>query len=172
MIQAAIPKKLGGDRTIGLLPMVTRVWATARDAQCMRWSVSMGPFWDTAIRGSSALRQALVRTLLDESAQAFGHSAITALIDVQKFYDSIRHEALIKLAIAEGFPAVIMALEAHLFLTPRCLKREGNFGPPTKATRFIVAGSRRGHMVARIILFTLLQRAHEGCPLVASESLH
>ena len=49
-----------------MLPLVPKAWSKARATLTSEWSASLSAHWDTAIRGSSALRAALVRSLMDE----------------------------------------------------------------------------------------------------------
>eukprot|EP00959_Pyramimonas_sp_CCMP1952_P103458 2163664-Pyramimonas_sp.AAC.1 len=55
-----LPKKSGGDRVIGLLTMLTRVWSLAREEDVRSWSSSAEPALGAAVRGNSALREAFL----------------------------------------------------------------------------------------------------------------
>ena len=81
------PKPAGGERILGMPPTIPKTRSKLRASITDQWSRSLGEFWDTAIKGSSALRAALMRALLDESAAAFGISYATLLTNVEKFYD-------------------------------------------------------------------------------------
>ena len=51
------------------------------------WRGKRAAFWDTAIRGSSCLRAALMRVLLAEVHAADGAAAAFAFSDFRAFYD-------------------------------------------------------------------------------------
>ena len=56
-------KPSGDDRAISLLAVLARVWGRLRRGPIREWSASRAGFWDAAVAGSSALRQALGRAL-------------------------------------------------------------------------------------------------------------
>ena len=57
---------------------------------CIReHEAGLGAFWDTAVRKSSALQHALLRTLWDEVATINGEFAASLFLDIQKFYDNV-----------------------------------------------------------------------------------
>ena len=85
-----IPKPTGGERSMYLQCIVNRIWAQIRKCK-----VAM--FWDTAVKGSSALRAGLIRLVKDECANMEGSVYATVLWDMEKFYD---HMSMIRLAKA------------------------------------------------------------------------
>eukprot|EP00974_Lingulodinium_polyedra_P004429 414741-Lingulodinium_polyedra.AAC.1 len=60
-------KPTGGDRCIGILPELGRLWASARAPCADAWIASRAGAWDLAVAGSSSLRCALVRAFCDET---------------------------------------------------------------------------------------------------------
>eukprot|EP00959_Pyramimonas_sp_CCMP1952_P154621 3234696-Pyramimonas_sp.AAC.1 len=56
-----LAKKPGGDRVIGLIAMLCRVWNIAREPCAREWSASLTSASDAAIAGNSALREAYRR---------------------------------------------------------------------------------------------------------------
>ena len=101
VIGATLPKSAGGERIIGMLPLPPKVWSRARSSVTSSWTDGLGAFWDSAIRGSSALRAALLRAVMDETGMELGVAASTLYMDVDNFYDLV---SLVKLmAIAERF---------------------------------------------------------------------
>ena len=48
------------------------------------WTSGPDQFWDTAVKGSSALRAALLRSMLDETAMLAGAEVATLLLDIEK----------------------------------------------------------------------------------------
>eukprot|EP00959_Pyramimonas_sp_CCMP1952_P363452 7611192-Pyramimonas_sp.AAC.1 len=58
------PKHRGdGDRVIGLMSLLSRVWSQARDSHAAEWSTATAPKWGAAMEGNAALREAFVRVL-------------------------------------------------------------------------------------------------------------
>ena len=160
VIAACIPKKLAGDRVIGLMAMLSRIWSKSRDSFMGTFNFESAPFWDTAIKGSSPLRAAMRRLLLDELAAVEGLESITNMVDLQKFYDSIPHAPLVRAALKRGFPALVLLLEALQFSAVRFFRKGEAVSLGVLAQRSVVAGSRRGHLFARCILYEILHQAH------------
>eukprot|EP00959_Pyramimonas_sp_CCMP1952_P157972 3303239-Pyramimonas_sp.AAC.1 len=71
-----------------MLSQCCKTWSQIRSSITSQWSDGLSAFWDTAIRGSSALRAAMLRSLMDEASATFRVSSATVL-DIAKFYDSI-----------------------------------------------------------------------------------
>eukprot|EP00959_Pyramimonas_sp_CCMP1952_P114766 2399296-Pyramimonas_sp.AAC.1 len=67
-----LANKSGGDRVIGLIAMLCRVWSLAREPCAREWSASLTSSWDAAIAGNSALREAYLRVLESEVAVQLG----------------------------------------------------------------------------------------------------
>eukprot|EP00959_Pyramimonas_sp_CCMP1952_P236973 4952444-Pyramimonas_sp.AAC.1 len=72
-----------------MLPLPVKLWSRARSSPCSEWGSALSDHWDTAIRGSSALRAGLLRAVLDEPAHEIGITSLTILKDIEKFYDSV-----------------------------------------------------------------------------------
>ena len=65
---ALLPKPQGGERPIGLLPFLMRLFLRMQRESTRDWADSASGEWDTAVRKSSALRAALLRSLEIETA--------------------------------------------------------------------------------------------------------
>eukprot|EP00975_Prorocentrum_lima_P015192 3221432-Prorocentrum_lima.AAC.1 len=70
----------------------------------IEWEAEWAGFWDTAVRGSSALRAALVRRLAWEVAVAGGKDVVQVFFDAEKFYDNIDPQKLAELGIERDYP--------------------------------------------------------------------
>ena len=82
------------------------------------WSTEKAGFWDTAIRGSNALRGALVRAFVAEANTLLGLTTITFFADVEKFFDSLDpYQLLSRLADLE-LPALMLLLQVLCPLLP------------------------------------------------------
>ena len=53
------------------------------------WESERGEWWDAAIKGSSALRAVVLRSVGSELAVLAGASVMAGFIDIEKLYDSI-----------------------------------------------------------------------------------
>eukprot|EP00959_Pyramimonas_sp_CCMP1952_P333677 6987959-Pyramimonas_sp.AAC.1 len=78
-----LPKKSNGDRIIGLVSMVGRLWSLIRKPYVRSWSASAEAHWDAAVRGNSSLREAFVRVLQQEVSHHLGAATGEALVDIQ-----------------------------------------------------------------------------------------
>ena len=63
-----LPKPAMGERPIGLTNMPYRVWNAMRRGWVIEWEDRKAGFWDTAIKGSSALQTGLERLVMDKIA--------------------------------------------------------------------------------------------------------
>ncbi|CAK0841289.1 unnamed protein product, partial [Prorocentrum cordatum] len=165
-ILALLPKSRGGDRAIGLLPLLIKCWSKSRASATGAWSDALEQLWDAAIGGSSALRAALCRSVLDENAVAMNFCAIEVLLDLEQFLDSIDLILLLEVAEKEAFPATVISLEAQACLAPRRPRRHGRVSGPLSAEWPIVVGSNQGVKVDNLFLYPLLQAVSEGAPQV------
>ena len=156
-----IPKPSGGDRVIGLLPTTAGIWSRARSSLTDRWSDSLGEYWDTAVKKSSALRAAIARAVMDESSVALGFLSASILLDIEKFYDNVSLRLLMEASMAQGFPPAVTLLEVQLFLAPRVLKSRTSCSELVVPERSIVAGSAHGVKLAKVFLGPILESVHE-----------
>ena len=61
-----LPKKSSGDRIIGLVCLLCRVWPMIREPIVKSLSRDSCPSWDAAIEGNSALKETFMRALDEE----------------------------------------------------------------------------------------------------------
>ena len=167
---ALIPKK-GGDRGIGILPWLTRLWARIRSDGLSDWIDQTADPWDDAVKGSSALRHALRRAFLDESADALQVHTASALWDVKEFFDSLDLLKIIRAAEEYDFPPTEMVLLFIEHMAPRLLRVRGAYALPISPHRSAVAGCRGAQQFARILLKKVLYHVHSRfSPLVISKA--
>ena len=67
-----IPKPDGGDRPIGVTPLMVALFFKSLTSFVLEWDEAAMDFCEDAIKGSSALRAGLYRRLQDECACALG----------------------------------------------------------------------------------------------------
>ena len=105
-----LPKPTGGERPIGILPTIYRVWCRCRRPLAHAWELqhSREYFWASAGRSSSqAVHLQGVRL---EAARAEGHSAVALPTDLAKAYEYVNHGKLIQFAQATGFPTGLLRM--------------------------------------------------------------
>eukprot|EP00959_Pyramimonas_sp_CCMP1952_P037855 792334-Pyramimonas_sp.AAC.1 len=89
IIGKLLPKKMNGDRAIGLASFLGRVWSLIREGHVRQRRNLVEAEWDAAIAGNASPREGFHRTLQEEVAGALGTPHGHGLMDVQGFYDSI-----------------------------------------------------------------------------------
>ena len=87
----------------------------------MEWDEKAAGHWDTAVRGSSALRAQIARSLDLELADFEELFIIHFLWDLRKFYDSVRIAKLIARLQALGYPPFLLILGLIAHKAPRIL---------------------------------------------------
>ena len=90
------PKPTTGDRALACTPELVRLQGAIRAPTPDKWCESQAAWWDHAVKGSSALRAALVRALFDEIDMQMGRDIIAGMVDLQAFYDTIKCSKLLK----------------------------------------------------------------------------
>eukprot|EP00959_Pyramimonas_sp_CCMP1952_P474415 9503429-Pyramimonas_sp.AAC.1 len=86
------------------------------------------------------------------------------LLDTEKFYDTASWVKLSQIAVREGVPPVVVALEITAFVGPRFLQERTILREAIWSTRSLVAGSARGVGLAKLFLHPILERAHRMAP--------
>ena len=112
-------KLSGGDRPIGLICMLQRLWELIRQPPMQQWTREKAGFGDQAVAQSPALRCALLRSAAAESASASGFETAMVMVDLEKFYDTICMADLIRLALKLEMPATTLYLDLPIYLSPR-----------------------------------------------------
>eukprot|EP00959_Pyramimonas_sp_CCMP1952_P292368 6114640-Pyramimonas_sp.AAC.1 len=98
-------KKDNGDRIIGLLPEIARMWSMCREDTAREWNLECSAPWDAAVRGNSAPREAYERALQEEISALVQVPQGRGLLDISQFYDSIDWIDLGREALDLDFPA-------------------------------------------------------------------
>eukprot|EP00959_Pyramimonas_sp_CCMP1952_P042050 879246-Pyramimonas_sp.AAC.1 len=58
-----LPKRAGGDRIMGLLPIACRLYTLIREPHIKCWSCDTATEWDAAVAGKSALQEAFLKAV-------------------------------------------------------------------------------------------------------------
>ena len=118
VIIALLPKDgaaLGGERPIGLLPIIVRILDRLFYGELSAWCDSAHGFWDRAIANCSGPRSANHTILMMETVHIMGISAGILFIDPQKFYDSVDLVLLIKACNGLEYPWIPLLLLGQAF---------------------------------------------------------
>ena len=110
-----------------------------------------------ALKGSSCLREALVRALQDEAAHALAMSSAVSLADIARFYDSLIPESVAAACLDIHFPKRILALELQIHCVPRILRQQRACGLACQAHLSLLAGSRHANNLARAVVYKVLE---------------
>ena len=126
VIAVALGKKSGGCRLIGLATAIYRIWAKVRyyDCRAIMEARLKRPYF-AAAPGVGAAKAAFDATLAGEVAAAEGHESACVLADLKQFYEHVEVPDFALGARNLGLPLEVVALSAHLYLGPRCI-RVGN----------------------------------------------
>ena len=119
------PKCDVDERPTAVALLQYRLWCRARRHEADDWCTGRAGFWDTAVRGSSALRAGIQCMLMNETNQWLQYRFAMVCWDVEKFYDSSM--------VSLSFPPAIVVLAYTMYLSPRFLRGLG----PQLLRRFI-----------------------------------
>ncbi|CAK0862835.1 unnamed protein product, partial [Prorocentrum cordatum] len=164
-LSALAPKPSGeGDHVLGMAPLVVKLWSRARQTFTSQWCSKRAALWDLAIRGSSAIRAALLRATPDDAAQEQDLSFLVLLLDIEKCYDNVSLVGLLRIGLDFGFSPTAMGLEVKVYLRPRYLRERGWISEAIFPARSIVAGSSHGAPFSKLALYPILERVHQAAP--------
>ena len=122
-----------------------------------------GP-WDAAVRGSSALRAALLTAFGDEVATYSGLQVAKVLWDFEKFYDTISIDKLISKCNELRYPVKLTALGLMMHTAPRMLKAYDHYAMVGTPANGIIAGCTQSNHFARIFLYDIVRDTLSGSP--------
>ena len=149
---------MGGERPIGLLPIIVRILDRLFYGELSAWCDSAHGFWDGAIANCSALRFVIHTSLMMETVLAF------FFIDLQKLYDSVDLVLPIKACSVLEYPRIPLLLLVQAFLGPRTLRADGHHSEQIPDSHGLVAGSSQAKHLARALLHRALHDHHHRCP--------
>ena len=140
--------------------MVLRILGKCRKCRLSEWDSARAGFWDAAVAGSSALRAAIWRSFLDESAGLLGATVASALIDIARFYDSLDPCKLIGKLRELDFPRLQLALHAQIHWAGRLIMNDECSSELVHVTRSILAGDMSSNSMARGYIYEVCERVH------------
>ena len=146
-----LPKVPTGERPIALTAGCYRLLMAHGKQDLTDWEQHGIGFWETAVRGSSALRAALVRMVKSDIYMERGMAVVEILWDMEKFYDT---------GVELGFPLRLLCLGIMIHRTPRVLRARGEFGGAVAPHRSILAGCMQSVCWSRLVLWAVIDQAH------------
>ena len=85
-----------------------RVWSYVRKPLVQEWAAVQQFLWNTISKRSDVITVALLRSLKIDLAKSNGLISIAGLIDIKKFFDSIKVADLIRAGFDLGFHPVVL----------------------------------------------------------------
>jgi len=159
-----LPKPTGGERPIVLSSTWYVLWSSVRSPRASAFEVDFVKFWDDAVKGSSALRAALMRKLLDEVASFNKETILNMFWDLEKFYDTINFLRLFDLAVDANYPVWLLCYDMMYHVAPRMIRFNGWFSKTTWPMHGVLPGTPRANTFARIVLYPVLEAMHSKLP--------
>ena len=152
---AFLTKPTGDDRSIGLGTFLFRLWQKVGAPVTRSWEEIWTQGWDTAKKGSSAIKAALRRAVVSEVAVLKGQLSAAVLWDPTSSFDTILPQVLIQHALELEYPAMHLYLSMQVHLAPRVLVTESAQHPdPVIVRSSIMAGFTDSVTLTRV-LFSL-----------------
>ena len=156
-----LPKPTGGERPIGLTSMLYRLVMKMEKEFLSEWDDKFAGFWDDAVKGSSPLRAAILRSVRVEVAKTLGFEAIGILWDISAFFDSIDIAMLIPLALEWEFCPWLLGLAVKVHMGPRAFKEGKYISPWVESSGLsILAGCMTSVSLTRALLYDMLDDLH------------
>ena len=91
LIYLLVPQTPTGERPIGLMPSIVRVWERMRKPNLDQWMISQSRSYDWACKGRSAEMAAWQHLVLEEGQDdELGMGRSTALLDMTKCFEQVR----------------------------------------------------------------------------------
>ena len=125
------------------------------------WGRSFIAHWDTAVKGSSALRAGLRRLLRDEVATTKGEDIISILWDAEKFYDALDLRLILREGQLSAMDTVVLSVCLEAYLCPRVLTVDSSCSLPVDIANSILQGCRLANKMCRFAMHKTLQSIHD-----------
>ena len=139
-LMAIIPKPTTGTRTVAKTPMLYRLWCITRSAEVKQWAAENAEPWDFATTGKSALFSGAKRCYTNELGTLSGKATASLLWDMDKFYDNVQPEIVLRKGIEQHYPATDLVLALSMHMAPRLLFYRKEASQIIIPSRSIIAG--------------------------------
>ena len=118
-------KPAGGERPIGILPTLYRVWGRCRRPLADQWESAHHRKYFWAAKGRSSERAVHYQGVRMEHARATGATAAGLLTDLMKACEHVDHAKLLEFAISTRFPLPILRMCLNAYASRRRLIVDG-----------------------------------------------
>eukprot|EP00971_Amphidinium_carterae_P101756 2013820-Amphidinium_carterae.1 len=161
-----IPKPGGGERPIGLLPALHRLWAHCRKSIARRWLIEMAPSSVFGVGDRSCVHAAYQRQLVAELARSRGQAVCDLFLDVAKFYEHLQHDLLMHAARRFGFCPHLVICAIQAYRGWRVMQLEGLTTQPFRVHVSVTAGCPLATALAALFMCSLHIKMAEQHPTV------
>ena len=162
LLIALLPKITGGDRPVGLFPSPIRLlgrWLRRGVGEEWRQAHSRPFFFGSKGAGSeTCVWRALA---ISEYAAAVGRVTCSAMFDLIKAFEYIRHGLLLENARRYQFPLPLLRFLVLCYRMPRAIRVGGVTVAPKQATRAVVPGCACADLMMRLALLPTLDEVAE-----------
>ena len=142
LIYFLVPKTPTGERPIGLMPSIVRVWERMRKPVMDQWLVSQSRSYDWTCRGRSAELAAWQHLVLQEGQGCeLGTGRATALLDMTKCFEQVRLWHVWRWGCHWDFPRGLLRVILLVFSFQCRVGLWGATSEPTQTYAAIIAGS-------------------------------
>ncbi len=159
-----LPKPEGGFRPIGLFPWAVRIWMRVRRGAVDNWEADNERAYFHAGRGKGAHVAAWKQATRAEHAAALKVSFAQLLLDLQKAFELVDHNELVKEAMEVGYPLHLLRLAVAAYRLPRAMVVDGAYSTLLDANRGITAGSGMATAELKVLVLRLLDRVSAKYP--------
>ncbi len=135
-----LPKPKGGFRPIGLMAGIYRVWAKARRAAADEWEAAHQRAYLSSSRGNGSIETMWRMATRQEAGVSEGEQAGIVADDLAAFFETIDREALMREAVAMGYPLPILRAALGAYSAARMLTLQGRVCRELYPTVGVVAG--------------------------------
>ena len=164
-IIALLGKKKGGSRPIAILASYYGIIMKLLKCDVSDWDIRVGGRWDSALKGSSALRAGVMRALKLEVAVSQGKHCLQFLWDIEAFYDNINLEVMVPKLIEKGYPMVPLVLVLIAHKAPRCFRLADTYSTILQGSGLgILPGCLQSNSWARGLLHNMLEDMANAIP--------
>ena len=149
-----LDKPDGGKRPIGLLASILRIWGKLRRSYANEWERdnARSYFWGGAAKGAEQC--VWHQALRSEWASGAGQCSASALLDLAKCYEKVKHGLLADKCQQHGFNAIVARLAISLYAGPRRLVANGAVSRQMCTKQGILAGCTFATTLLRVLLIS------------------
>ena len=148
-------KPTGGFRTIGLLATFYRVWAKVRMPLVRSWGLSVPRQFFAAGVGKST-EEAVGRLLMAAEGMKSDEETAGIILDIDKCYENVQHDRLIRAGIQHKFPLAILRLCICMYRAARTVSWNGTFSNFVYSGQTLVAGCSVALWLLQLLMVTPL----------------